>query len=318
MSDSARTSVNRRRPTLIIASLVALLAAATGLVVVPQLAGAAPAPTVVITAGRASMIGVDVPADTTKYAPFVFKDTAFRVHFTAAPGFASPTKLTLSIDSGKSKGLVLGTLDVDANVTAGDIVAPAGLSAAANDVALKISAKGTGVTAGTTKVDVVDKYVTTASGLTGIGAGGAPDVPCTPSSTPGNQTCGDLLMPDGVPAVLTQGLCTQACNFTAGSVLQWLSTVPGIDNGHPVTFIAKCDKSLCAGKGVSSYTVKVQTKITDDQGNPIAPVRSEPCAAKGVVDQYKDFCTDYVQSKRDGAGDVLLYVLFAADAKIIW
>jgi len=318
MSDSARTSVHRRR-TLFIASLAALLAAATGLVVIPSLAAAAPAPTVVITAGRAAMPGVTVPVDSTKYAPFVFKNTAFAVDFTATPAFATPTKLTLSVDSGKSKGLVLGTVDVNAGDTGGHIDAPAGLSTAANNVSLKISAKGTGVTPGTTTVDVVDKYVTTTTGgLTGIGAGGGTGVPCTPSSTPGNQTCGDLLMPDGVPAVLTQGLCTTACSFTGGSVLQWLSTVPGIDNSHPVTFIAKCDKSLCAGKGVSSYSVKVQTSLTDGQGNPIPPVTSQPCAVKGVVDAGTDFCTDYVQSKRDGAGDVLLYVLFAADAKIIW
>jgi hypothetical protein len=81
---------------------------------------------------------------------------------------------------------------------------------------------------------------------------------------------------------------------------------------NPVVFVAKCDKSLCAGKGIKTYTLKVQT----DLGT--APIVSPPCAAKGVVDSGKDFCTDYVQSTRDGAGDVLLYVLFAADAKIIW
>ena len=310
----------RRHRDRIVAGLVVLLAGAAALVVVPPMASAAPPPTVVITAGRTSMTGVDVPADSAKYSPFVFKDAAFHVHFTAAPAFSTSTKLTLSVDSGPSKGLVLGTLTVGAGVAEGDIDAPGGLPAAANNVALKISANGKGVTPGTTTVDVVSTHVTTTGGLTGIGAGGDVGVPCAPTSAPGNQTCGDLVIPDGVsaPAVLTQGLCTADCKFNGGSVLQWLATLPGVDNTNPITFIAKCDKSLCSGKGVSSYSVKVQTRLTDGNGNPIPPTTSSPCAAKGVVDAGKDFCTDYVQSKRDGAGDVLLYVLFAADAKIIW
>ena len=81
---------------------------------------------------------------------------------------------------------------------------------------------------------------------------------------------------------------------------------------HPFTFIAKCDKSLCAGKGIKSYKLKVSL----DAG--VAPTTSPACTAKGVVNAGAEFCTDYVQSTRDGAGDVLLYLLFVRDARIIF
>ncbi len=302
----------RRHRRRAVASLAVLAAAATGLVVAPQLASAAPPVAVVITAGPVTS-SVAVPATPDKYAPFVIKGVDFSVHFAISAALSSKTTFALTVDSGPDKGLVLGTYDLPKNGLSGDIDAATGVPTAANNVSLKVSAKGT--TPGTTKVDVVSKFVTSTGGLTGIGAGGGVGVPCAPTSTPGDQTCGDLVIPAGitVPAqLLTQGLCTADCRFNGGSVLQWLATLPGVDNTHPVTFIAKCDKSLCAGKGVSSYSVKVQTNLA------LAPAVSQPCAAKGVVDAGKEFCTDYVQSKRDGAGDVLLVVLFAADAKIIW
>jgi hypothetical protein len=318
------TETVRRHRTRVLASLAVLAAAATGLVVVPQLASAAPPAPVVITAGPVTVdSSVPVPA-AGKYAPFVIKNVGFTVHFATSATLPSSTTFTLTVDSGPDKGLVLGTYDMPKGDQSGDIDAATGVPTAANNVSLKVSAKGT--SPGTTRADVVDKFVTSTAGLTGIGAGGGEGVPCTPTSTIGDQTCGDLSMPAGASAsgqLLTQGLCAGAdCKYATGSVLQWLADLnpdPGFDfHQNPITFVAKCDKSLCGKKGVSSYTVKVQTRLTDNLGNPIPPVTSPPCAAKGVVDADKEFCTDYVQSKRDGAGDVLLTVLFAADAKIIW
>ena len=82
--------------------------------------------------------------------------------------------------------------------------------------------------------------------------------------------------------------------------------------GNPFTFVAKCDKSLCAGKGIKSYKLRVSL----DAG--VAPTTSPACTRKGVVNAGADFCTDYVQSTRDGAGDVLLHLLFIRDARIIF
>jgi hypothetical protein len=321
------TNSIRRHRTRVVASLAVLAAAATGLVVVPQIASALPPPPVVITAGPVTVDPSSVPVPAAgKYAPFVIKDVGFSVHFATSAALSNTTTFTLTVDSGPDNGLVLGTYDMPKGDQSGDIEAASGVPTAANNVSLKVTARGT--TAGTTRVDVVDKFVMGAStaALTGIGAGGGEGVPCNPTSTVGDQTCGDLYMPPGASVsgqLLTQGVCAGAgCKYATGSVLQWLAdlnTAPGFDfHQNPITFVAKCDKTLCSKKGVSSYSVKVQTKLTDSAGNPVPPVTSLPCAAKGVVDSGKDFCTDYVQSKRDGAGDVLLFVLFAADAKIIW
>jgi hypothetical protein len=320
------TETVRRHRTRVVATLAVLAAAATGLVVVPQLASAAPPAPVVITAGAATVDdpSVTVPA-AGKYSPFVLKEIGFTVPFGTSATLSSTTTFTLTVDSGPEKGLVLGTYDMPKGDQQGSIHTATGLTTAANNVSLKVSAKGT--TAGTTKVDVVDKFVTSTAGLTGIGAGGAVGTPCNPTSTVGEQTCGDLYMPDGASLsghLLTQGLCDSDCNYANGSVLQWLADLkphpedPKYYHQNPITFIAKCDKSLCGKKGVSFYKVKVQTALKDANGKPTAPIESPACAAKGVVDEGKEFCTDYVQSKRDGAGDVLLTVLFAADAKIIW
>ena len=314
------TNSIRRHRTRVVASLAVLAAAATGLVVVPQIASALPPPPVVITAGPVTVdSSVPVPA-AGKYAPFVIKDVGFSVHFATSAALSNTTTFTLTVDSGPDNGLVLGTYDMPKGDQSGDIEAAAGVPTAANNVSLKVTARGT--TAGTTRVDVVDKFVMGAStaALTGIGAGGGEGVPCNPTSTVGDQTCGDLYMPPGASVsgqLLTQGVCAGAgCKYATGSVLQWLADLnpaPGFDfHANPITFVAKCDKTLCSKKGVSSYSVKVQTNVS------VAPIQSPACAAKGVVDAGKEFCTDYVQSKRDGAGDVLLFVLFAADAKIIW
>jgi hypothetical protein len=317
---SVLTNSIRRHRTRVVAGLAVLAAAATGLVVAPQLASAVPPPPVVITAGPVTVdpSSVAVPA-AGKYAPFVIKNVGFSVHFATSATLSNTTTFTLTVDSGPDKGLVLGTYDMPKGDQSGDIVAASGVPTAANNVSLKVSARGT--TAGLTRVDVVDKFVMGASSaaLIGIGAGGGEGVPCNPTSTVGDQTCGDLYMPAGASVsgqLLTQGLCDADCKYSTGSVLQWLADLnpaPGFDfHANPITFVAKCDKTLCSKKGVSSYSVKVQTDVS------VAPIQSPACAAKGVVDAGKDFCTDYVQSKRDGAGDVLLTVLFAADAKIIW
>jgi hypothetical protein len=307
----------RRRRSRFIAALALILAAGAGLSVVPSLASAAPTPTAVITAGRAYMPSLPAPVSATKYLPFVVKNVAFNVPFTTDVPLSttSSTRVTLTVDSGRNKTTVLGTYDLAPNSTAGEIVAASGLPTPANGVTLTVSVKGSTITPGTTTVDVVGKFVTSGASLTGIGAGGGAGVPCVPTSTPGDQTCGDLIIPAGLTVpdqLLTQGLCTTDCKYAGGSVLQWLADVSGVSKTNPVTFVAKCDKSLCSGKGIWTYHVFAQTDAS------IAPIQSPACDSKGVVNANSDFCTDYVQSTRDGAGDVLLYVLFAADAKIIW
>ncbi|HEX3337481.1 MAG TPA: hypothetical protein VHS54_13545, partial [Jatrophihabitans sp.] len=76
--------------------------------------------------------------------------------------------------------------------------------------------------------------------------------------------------------------------------------------------IIRCSKQQCPGGGVKSYTIKVSFSASGPLGTVAAP-----CAAKGVAQDAAGhtFCTDYVQSHRDNAGDALLYLLFTNDMR---
>jgi len=80
----------------------------------------------------------------------------------------------------------------------------------------------------------------------------------------------------------------------------------------PALLIIRCSKKQCLGKGLNSYTLKVSFSAT----GPLNLV-SAPCVSKGVAQDASgnNFCTDYVQSHRDNAGDLLLYVLFTQDMR---
>lgn len=319
MSHHVIESVRRRRTVL---GWAALLLAVPAVVLGNLSLASASAPvTATITVAKVYTPSIPGPNDPGG-AQLVVKGVAFTVDFTTdAPlSTGGSTLVTLSVTSGPDKGLVLGSYSLPGGQQSGSVVAGSGIPHAANNVGLKLAAKTPGTAPGAATVDVLKTYVTApaSSTLIGIGGGGGVGVPCTP--TPADQTCGDLRLPSSSSAtsglLLTQGLCAGAtgCNLTAGSVLQWLANLdPSVGPTNPVVFVAKCDKSLCAGKGIKSYTVSgVKSGTTEVWQSP-------PCASKGVVDDVElGFCTDYVQSTRDGAGDVLLYVLFAADAKIIW
>ncbi|RNM13827.1 hypothetical protein [Nocardioides pocheonensis] len=319
MSHHVIAAVRRRRTAL---GWAALLLAVPAVVLGNLSLASASAPvTATITVAKVYSPSIPGPSDPGG-AQLVVKSVAFTVDFTTDAPLSNggSTLVTLTVTSGPDKGLVLGSASLPGGQQSGSVVAAAGIPHAANNVGLKLTAKSPGTAPGTATVDVLKTFVSApgSSTLTGIGGGGGAGVPCDPSPT--DQTCGDLRLPSSSSAtsglLLTQGLCAGAtgCNLTAGSVLQWLANLdPSVGPTNPVVFVAKCDKSLCPGKGIKTYTVSVEKSGTHD----VFP--SPPCAAKGVVDDVDlGFCTDYVQSTRDGAGDVLLYVLFAKDAKIIW
>jgi hypothetical protein len=305
----------RRYRSRMAAAVSLVLAGAAASLAAPQLAAAAPPVTVTITVTDVSMPSLPLPVAKSKVTPFVVQDVPVTVSFSTDQPLSGQTTVSLTATSGPDQGLVLGSYDLPAGDQTGVITGSA-LPTPANAVALEVSAKKRGVVPGVQRVDVLTTSVSSTSTLTGVGAGGGSGVPCEPNATLGEQTCGDLVLPSSEsssPAqLLTQGLCTRDCKLADGSVLQWLATLHTISRTNPAVFVAKCDKSLCSGKGIKSYSVMAQTDPT------VAPRVSTACTVKGVVDQGKDFCTDYVQSTRDGAGDVLLVVLFAVDAKIIW
>jgi hypothetical protein len=143
---------------------------------------------------------------------------------------------------------------------------------------------------------------------TGFGAGD-----CTSDSTA--RVCGFVVLSNGIAspqAALSNG--NDEAQFLAG--LGNLYVAPAT----PATFVLRCDKAYCKGKGVASYTAKISLLDSATFTN------SPACITKGVLNTYPDvspgvedprnhFCTDYVASHRDNAGDLLLEVLFDRDMK---
>jgi hypothetical protein len=311
--------VHRRNALL---SALALIVTAVTVLATASLAAATPPVTATrITVTSAFTDGIDVPATPGKGSSYVVQDMSFTVGFTTdAPlSTTKSTRVLLTVTSGPDTGSFTIGYDVPANATSGSI-SGAVLATPANNVGLKVAVddKNTDVVPGTITVDVLKSSATVpgSSALTGFGGGGGAGVACHPTSA--DPTCGDLLLPEsnGVLSneLLSTGSCAGVCTRTAASVLQALVAVdPGVYNkSNPIEIVAKCDKTVCPGKGIKSYSVKVQ--LTPGS----APVVSPACLSKGVIAASQDFCTDYVQSNRDGAGDVLLYVELPFDAKIIW
>ncbi|MGH8893483.1 MAG: hypothetical protein ACRDWY_09285 [Actinomycetes bacterium] len=139
------------------------------------------------------------------------------------------------------------------------------------------------------------------------------DTECTPTKT--DKTCADLILPNGIAsnAFFATGACDAAagCESTKELLLVLAEFGAGHSNQTPATLIVKCDKSLCPGGGIQTYTLQVN--LAGDGALPSQPAPS--CAAKGVIQDGLDFCVDYVQSKRDNSGDSHLYLLLARDAR---
>ena len=303
--------------TLALAGATAFAAAALG----SGPAVAAPPAKATITITSALTQTDTPPALPGRGSSYVVQGQPFTVGFNlSAPlSTSKSTRLVLTVTSGPDAGSLRVGFDLPANATSGSIP-DAQLDHAANDVQLKVDvdpSKNT-VRPGTASVDVLKTALSAPgdSSLTGIGGGGGVGVPCSP--TPEDQVCGDLVLPSTRIALsrqfLSQG-CVAACD-NAASFLQALVDLAPMSSSdeeqNPIVFVAKCDKTLCAGKGIKSYSVKVALNAGD------TPVKSPACSAKGVIDSGEAFCTDYRQSTRDIAGDVLLYVLVAHDAKIIF
>lgn len=322
MSHRLLESVRRHRGRLVV-GLTALLTAAAALVVVPQLASAAPPPPPPTELVVDSALSFAVPNTPGRGSSYVVKDVPFTVSFHTDQPLSTTraTTVSLTVAASGPDPAVTVTTSVAKYVTTGSFT---GLlrSAAANDVLLTVTAQDDLGLVGTLNINVLDKSVTVPKSanvtLTGIGGGGGPGVPCV--ATPADQTCGDLRLPEtgGVLSdqFLSQGLCPVGipCRRTGPYSMQAIVAIDSAtyNRANPIEFVAKCDKTLCPGKGVKDYGVYVQVFANTP------PVLSPPCAAKGVVGSDQDFCTDYIQSKRDGAGDVHLYVEARDDLKIIW
>lgn len=236
--------------------------------------------------------------------------------------FSSKTDFALSTAL-QSGGTANGSLSV-AKVTMPAGVTPqdftVSYSAADNDVVLTaVPTKLNGPTAGfqpasTGPFTILSMLITAAQGDVPTNGFGASD--CTATST--SAVCGIVMLPNGISsdqAALGTGLCTAGQNCTPGAdIVHFYAGMQGYTKDAPASVVMRCDKSLCAGGAINSYTLKVSFTPTGEL------VPSLPCVTKGVASdaQGNDYCTDYVQSSRDNAGDTLLVFLFTHDVRMTY
>jgi hypothetical protein len=243
------------------------------------------------------------------------------------------TTLTVSDGSELSKGTVVNLTAVKVSAT-GAVTAAAGTftpasftvpargttfaisviySAADTDVVIKAALKkSTNTSPGpglSTAFDVVDTLQFASQGDPKLRTGFGSDE-CTASSKV--QVCGVVLLPNGInsaAAALSSGICADA-GCTGAEEVQFIAGLEGLyTKTAPAKLLLRCDKSKCAGKGVSSYTAKIALTSSGALAN------SPACPSKGVLGTDQHFCTDYVSSNRDNAGDLILDVLFDIDMR---
>jgi len=239
----------------------------------------------------------------------------------AAFNTSTSLNLTASLATG---GRTAGTLSPTS------VIMPAGVNSATFAVAYSAVDNGVQVTVavaktngklsqvvpGTTSPFDVLKVLETFSSdnpqlVTGLGVGNAD---CTAAST--ESECGTLVLSHGFSSpggALSLGACTPDLGCTSGSeVVQFIANLDSYSPADPALLIIRCSKKQCLGKGLNSYTLKVSFSAT----GPLNLV-SAPCVSKGVAQDASgnNFCTDYVQSHRDNAGDALLYLLFTHDMR---
>ena len=187
------------------------------------------------------------------------------------------TTLTVSDGSELSKGTVVNLTAVKVNTATGAVTAASGTftpasftvptkgasfpisvtySAADTNVVIKAALKkSTSTSPGpgySTPFDVVDTLKFAPKGTrrsrTGFGA-----AECT-SSTPA-KVCGVVVLPNGIAsaaAALSSGVCADS-GCTGAEEVQFIAGLDGLySKTAPATLLLRCDKSKCAGKGVSS------------------------------------------------------------------
>jgi hypothetical protein len=263
-----------------------------------------------------------------------------------APGAALPAvlaaqdtptiKVTISLSDGTdlSKGTVINLTALHSATTGplgafspGSVTVPTKGSSATFSVAYTEAEDGITLRAAPKKTtstsplpgdslsfDVLDTLKFTPKGdpslTTGLGAD-------TCTSQTKVSVCGVVILPKGIgspAAALSTGACTDLL-CTGGKEVQFIAGLTD-DAGanlysrtNPATLVLQCDKTKCAGHGVSFYTAKLSLSAT----GPLTVAAA--CTSKGVIQSTEQFCVDYVASHKDNAGDVLLHVLFFTDMR---
>ena len=266
--------------------------------------------------------------------PTVIVKTGDRVHVTvsfydstgAPASFQKDTKVSVTSSGG---GLSQLTSTVPRGATSATL--DVRFSQAANQVLLTVTVPGkagTAITATSSsgqRFDVLTelRFVDAAPGTSLRQGIGGDDSTCT-NATPTNPVCGVVILPNGATGttgidgtktqvLLSLGLCDSvyaACGSPKGAVVQTLTGLSGLyAKTAPAALLMKCDKTLCSGGQIQDQ--RLNFSLAGNNALQVAP----PCPAKGTVGADQDACVDYVQSKRDGSGDTLLYLLFTQDMR---
>jgi hypothetical protein len=267
--------------------------------------GALGAPAALIQAGKAFTVSVELQGeDGNAYPVSTNKDTVVRVQVADGASTLVGGATTATIPGGEStasfENLVLAPA---ANHVVLAITVMSGTKAALALTPATTSPFDVVVSSSTT--EVLDRGRSLTVSRDGV------DVPCEPTAE--MTTCVDLVLPMGVASdvFFSTGVCDAHVGCESGrdviQVLADLGTAYG--NRTPATVIVKCDKSLCGGGGVPTYRLKVNLDAT----GPLADAPA--CRSKGIIPSGMTSCVDYVQSKRDGAGDTHIYWLVSRDAR---
>lgn len=327
MSYNAGSAV--RRPVLLVAvtGTLALLAALLN----PLTATAGerpPDPATQIRFVAVSTPSIALPDAPGTPASFIVQDVPFdaAVEFLDGAGNPAPlssnqdVKLRLSVGTGPDSPADLAVLTVPKGQTTASF-SGVSLATPANGVVLRAASvpkKPADAIAGdSAPVDVLEQFVAApaSSGLVSIGGAGDAGTGC--EATPSSPVCADLVLPNAAGVLsdilLSLGACDAVVECT-GSVVQALVGLSpdAYTRDAPATLVMKCDKTLCGGGGIPSFDLLVD--LTYDGAPTTEPAPA--CPSKGTVGADQTFCVDYVQSTRDNAGDLHLFLLFVQDARV--
>jgi hypothetical protein len=216
----------------------------------------------------------------------------------AAPGPGTLSVTTATIPAGQS------------SVTVSDSYSAASASIA---VTATVTVKKTKLTASTVSFPV-DLNLAVLGGQSPSllnGTAGADGNGCT-TVDPAHPMCGIVSLPNGATGnvALSLGVCPAGGQCRSGAlVTQFIANMSGYTNTAPARMTIVCDKSLCGNGGVNKFTAMWSTTAS----GALAAVPA--CPSKGVIGASQQYCTDYVSSTRDNAGDLRLVVLFLKDVR---
>lgn len=248
-------------------------------------------------------------------AVLVAQGAAFtlRVHLTSAGAEAAFTKDTALTLTAPGPGVLTPTT---VTMPRGTSVQDFAVSYApyANNLTVTAGVGGKGktstiVSTPSNSFDVLESVKFRAASLGTAFEGGTGLAECAAADA-ANPICGDVILPNGANSnvVLTSGSCAGLNCNTKGRVAQVVADLSQVyTRSAPATMIIRCYRTICGKGGVNGYHA-VASQVA---GGALATVPA--CPSKGVIGADQSYCTDYVQSTRDGVDNLLLYVLFTDD-----